>query len=148
MPSLDPKQSYDTPITLFVKMSTSWSDDDTCGVEITPINTLSWIKWQLISICLVLSWKARFPAIKIADWLAQCIDIGIGVVMPKSCTKDCNHTISLVVAAIAWYLDSTFEQEMTFCFRERQVTRLPPTYVQYGVVDFWSPLSPTYPISE
>ena len=39
MSNLDPKKLYNTSIVLFVKMSVSRSDDDTCGVEITPINS-------------------------------------------------------------------------------------------------------------
>ena len=57
----------------------------------------------MISICLVLSWKPRFLAIKIVIWLSQFIGINIGVMMPKSCTKECSHTLTWGVGAIARY---------------------------------------------
>ena len=49
--------------------------------------------------------KGNVSIIKIDAYLSQYIGIGIGVLMPKFCRKDCNNTIlRVVLGIIALYL--------------------------------------------
>lgn len=97
--------------------------------------TFSQTKWQLTSICFVLSWNTGFEAMCIVAWLSQNNSIGAFILKPKSCRRKRNHINSLVVEAMALYYASALEWAITFCFLLFQVTKFPPINVQYPVVN-------------
>ena len=67
-----------------VKRSASWCLER-IGMSLTTwAATLSLIKWQSISMCLVLSWKEGLEAIWIAAWLSQNKRVGEESENPKS----------------------------------------------------------------
>jgi len=59
------------------------------------------VRWQLISMCLVRSWKTELWAIWIELWLSQYIGVGWEKKTLISASNQRNQTISLIVNAMA-----------------------------------------------
>lgn len=74
-------------------------------------STLSRIKYQSISTCLIRSWNTRLFAIWWAAWLSQNKGDGAGRWIPRSLRNHLTHNISLKVEPIARYFASAEKNE-------------------------------------
>jgi len=97
-----------------VEISTSWSFELTESVLISLDTIFSRIKWQSISICLVLSWKTRFELIWRAIWLSSVI----WMTSPNyNSLSNYLSQISLqVIEAVILYSTFTLDPAVTFLF--------------------------------
>lgn len=102
-----------------------------------PSITLSWTKWQLISMCLVCSWKVGG---NVNSELIQIKGVGKEVVIPQSCNSGCIHTSSLVIIARARYSALVEVLDMIDCFLALQDIKDSPRNMQKIVIDFLDPI--------
>lgn len=78
------------------------------------------MKWQLISICFVHSWKTGLVAIWIANLLSQSIGTGVVCRTTNSVSKLETHTTSVTVEARLLYSASVELLKMVDCFFDFQ----------------------------
>lgn len=96
---------------------------------------LSLMKWQSISICLVLSWNIGVTANCIAELLSQKTKVGWSDCTPKSLSNCLNQIISLVTDPIALYSASVELLETVVCFFDFQEIKESPRKTQNHVTD-------------
>ena len=110
--------------------SASWFVEATCLVTTEPSCILSWIKWQSISICLVLSWKTRLAAICKADLLSQYNNAGFGCNILKSFNNERSQDNSQHGPVMALYSAFAEERDTVFYLFVRQEIREDPRKIQ------------------
>lgn len=115
-----------------------WVNNENCPppeftklVLMSPDKIFSWMKWQSISICLVLSRNTELEAMWKATWLSQIRVIDKISTNLRSLSSCFSHTSSQNLAT-------------TVCFLFFQETKLPPTKIQYPEVDLLSVGEPAY----
>ena len=118
-----------------VNTSASWFAEATNLVVIDPSCILSRMKWQSISICLVLSWKTGLAVICKVALLSQCNNVGFECNIHKSFNNEHNQDNSQQVPVIARYSASTEESDTVFCLFVHQEISEDPKKTQYPVVD-------------
>jgi hypothetical protein len=84
-------------------------------VTIEPSCILSQIKWQSISICLLLSWKTGLAAICKAAVLSQYNNVSFGCNILKSFNNERSQDNSQHVPVMALYSASAEERDMVLC---------------------------------
>lgn len=95
---------------------------------ISPESTLSFTKWKLISMCIVLSWKTGLEAVCSATWLSQISFIDL-TFSNLNCWSNCfSHESSLIVAAIARYF--TLDLATIFGFLLRHEIKFSPMSIE------------------
>jgi len=121
-----------------VKKSAISKEEGTKGKAM--VSCLRWwrVRWQLISMCLVCSWKTELWAFWIELWLSQYIRVGWEMKTPISDSNQRNQTIPLVVDVMAWYSASVDDWETIDCFLLFQEIRESPKKIQNSVTDLRS----------
>ena len=108
------------------------------GKVIVPC--LRWwkVRWQLISMCLVRSWKTELWAIWIEFWLSQYIKVRWERETLISASNQHNQTISLVVYVRARYFVLVDDWKTINCFILFQKIRESLKRIQNPVTNLWS----------
>jgi len=130
-----------------VKIS-NWSLELTNLVLMSPDTIFSRMKWQSISMCLVLSWKTRLELIWRAAWLSHISVIGLTSPNCNSLSNCLSQTSSQVAEAMTLYSAFGLDFATTFCFLLFQEIKLPPMETQYLDVGLLSEGDPTQSASE
>ena len=78
-----------------------------------------------MAICFVQAWCCPFFDSTMADWLSQCITVGMISGEVSDPTRVHGHTAFFVACAAEMYLPSIVERATIGCFLELQATALP-----------------------
>ena len=133
---LDNKENNREEGRALVKISTNWWVEWIGISRMRPWDTVSLMKWQSISICLVLSWKIGLEAMCMVAWLSQKSKVEVDKEIWKSVNNCQSHNNSLAVAAIALYSASAEEWDIVDYFLDFHETNESPRKTRKPVVDF------------
>ena len=121
--------------------SASWFVEVTYLVTTEPSCILSWIKWQSISICLVLSWKRGLAAICKVAVLSQYNNVGFRCNILKCVNNECCKVNSKHVPIMALYPAFAEERDTIFYLFVRYEIREDPqknTVTRSGSMRYWT----------
>jgi len=121
-----------------VKIFVNWSFKLTNLVLMSLDTICSQMKWQSISMCLVLSWKTGLELIWSASWLSHISVIWMTSPNCNSWNNFLSQTSSQVAEDIALYSASVLDLATTLCFLPFQEIKLPLIETQYPEVDLLS----------
>lgn len=135
MPNLDTKYvCWPIPRPL-VSTSVCCSLVAMCSNWTKPSWTLFLMKWQSMSMCLVLSWKTELAGIWIADLLSQNKSTGPSICTPSSPRRPVSQTTSATVEAILLYSASAELLKIVCYFLDFQDIKESPSLSKYLVID-------------
>lgn len=106
MPNLQGRKCKRFKPKALVNMSVSYSALEMWHVEMCPYLRWSWMKWQLILMCSVCSWKTRLAAIWRPALSSQVICIGWRWSMSSEWSNHQRQSNSTVMVAMEWYSTS------------------------------------------
>ena len=131
----------------FLKMSTSWSSDLQNSKQISLSFTNSLIKWNLVSMCLVLLWNTLFFDNDMAELLSQKIVVGSWWFCDKSFKILLIQTAWHVALVAATYSASAEDRVTMGSFFEAHETTPIPKWNVYPPVLFLSSMLPPLSLS-
>ena len=134
-------------ITCFVKMSASSSSDLQNSKQISFLFTNSLIKWNLVSMCLVLLWNTWFFDNAMAELLSQKIVVGSWWFCDKSFKTLLIQTAWHAALVAATYSASAEDRVTMGCFFEAHETTSVPKWNVYPDVLFLSSMLPPLSLS-
>ena len=130
----------------FVNKSAIWCYEATCIVFNVPFWIFSHIKWQSISMCLVLLWKNLISCNVKAASLSQNNITGLSWFTPRSLRRESSHTTSQVALAIEWSLAWANDLEIVCCFLDFQEMNESPR--KHTITTYWfSTMRTSTPVS-
>ena len=101
-----------------VRMSASWSPVEMCSALMLPSSKQLRMKWYLILICLLRSWKTGFFAKASADLLST-FSSTMSTGLPSSSASNLDSHMACVAAVVAaTYSASQLESATTFCLMD------------------------------